>query len=209
MTKLIDLTGQKFNRLTVIERAENRQCCVPVWRCVCDCGKEKFVRGKNLRSGAVKSCGCLLKDNVPAKCNGLSHTRLYRKWWGMKRRCGDPNDTHYKDYGGRGIKVCEEWKSDFLAFYEWAMSTQTDESLTLERIDVNGDYCPENCTWATRKEQANNRRMCRMITYQGRTQNLMQWCTELGLNYQIVHNRLNRHHWSFERAISQPVRESR
>lgn len=206
MAKLIDITGQKFNHLTVIERVENTSRGQTRWKCLCDCGNTTIVQGGNLKTGEVKSCGCLSHKPAWNKTHGLSNTRLYWKWNGMKRRCYDEKDSHYKDYGGRGIKICEEWLNDFYAFYCWAMATGGDDkNLTIERIDVNGDYSPENCTWADRKTQSNNRRNCHFFTYNEKTQNLMQWCEELNLNYKLVYERIFRDHWSFEKAISTPV----
>lgn len=204
MSKLIDLTGMKFNNLTVINRAENAKGGVARWNCLCDCGNYVIVRGSNLKSNAVKSCGCLCKT-PPNKTHGESKTKLYRKWVGIKRRCYDTNCHNYSDYGGRGIRVCDEWKNDFLAFKRWVLETREDESLTIERIDVNGDYCPENCTWIDKKGQSNNRRSCLLYTYNGKTQNLTQWCEELGLNYKLIHERIRRDGWSFEKAITTPV----
>lgn len=203
--KLIDLTGKKYNHLLVIERAENSHCGVSRWKCLCDCGNETIVRAANLKNGAVKSCGCL-RSKPWNKKHGLSNTRLYRKWQSMKRRCYDISAPQYKHYGGRGICVCDEWKNNFEAFQDWSLLTMGDESLTLERIDVNGDYSPDNCTWVDKKSQANNRTSCVMITYQGKTQNLMQWCEELGKDYKLVHCRMFRSRWTFEDAISKPVK---
>jgi hypothetical protein len=122
----------------------------------------------------------------------------------MVRRCEKPNCKAYKWYGKRGIKVCEEWKT-YEGFKAWVLATRPREDYTVERIDVNGDYCPSNCTWIPISEQANNRTTCVLIEYNGKKQNLMQWCEELGLTYKRVHNRMHKLGWSFERAISEPV----
>lgn len=206
MSKLIDLTGKRFNNLTVIERSVNAPGGIAMWLCLCDCGNKKIVRGSNLKSGAVKSCGCAVHHPSYNRTHNMSKTKLYRKWWSMKRRCFDPSYPNYCSYGGRGIKVCDDWKNSFEKFYEWASRTRTDDSLTLERIDVNGDYCPENCTWVSREAQANNRRSNVLITYNGKTQNLTQWCNELGVDYKRVHNRMFKSHWSFEKAVFTPVK---
>lgn len=205
MSKFVDLTGKRFNNLTVISRVENTESGAIKWNCLCDCGNYTIVRGDNLKSNSVKSCGCLNKKPAYNRIHGESKTTLYRKWQSMKRRCYDKNASNYKNYGARGIKVCDEWKNDFLAFKKWVLETRTDEALTIERIDVNGDYCPENCIWLDKKGQSNNRRNCLMYTYNGKTQNLMQWCEELGLDYKLVYERLKRDNWSFEKAISTPV----
>lgn len=202
MSKFIDITGNRYNHLTVIRRLDNASNGVAVWECLCDCGNITQVRGTNLKSGAVKSCGCLRKTTKPTLRHNMSNTRLYRKWASIKSRCKDPNN---KDYGQRGIKMCEEWATSFEAFMEWAVSNGYSDDLTIERIDVNGDYCPENCTWIPWEKQQGNRRICRAIEHNGKTQNLAEWCRELGLSYSAIHNRIYKLGWSFERAISESV----
>lgn len=201
--KLIDITGNRYGKLVVIERADSIVPGVTVWKCLCDCGNYTVVRGGNLKSGAVKSCGCThhQKANTIRKQN----LRLYGIYHKMRSRCNNPNCPAYKDYGERGISVCAEWDSSFSVFFEWAMESGYADTLTIERIDVNGNYCPENCKWITKSEQANNRRTCKLFTYNGKTQNLAQWCNELNLSYKNIYSRIFQKGWSFERAISTPV----
>lgn len=201
--KRIDLTGQKFGMLTVI-RLHTAENGVIVWECLCDCGNKSFVRGGNLRSGAVKSCGCVKHLAPRNKEHGESRSKLYRHWKSMIYRCSRPNNRAYKWYGGKGVRVCAEWQT-YDGFKKWVLETRPNETYTVERIDVNGDYCPDNCKWIPIEKQANNRTSCVMISYNGSTKNLTEWCKELGLDYKLVHNRMTKLGWSFEKAISTPL----
>lgn len=184
--KVRNLTGQKFGRLTVIERAENDKYGKTKWLCQCDCGNYVIVLGCSLVNGSTKSCGCYNRE-VNAnrlKTHSLSKSRVYKCWTSIKDRCFRTNCKSYKNYGGRGITICDEWKNDFQVFYDWAMQNGYSDELTIDRIDNNGNYCPENCRWVDMKVQANNTRR-NVIMNNGKT--LLEFCEENNLIYSQAH----------------------
>ena len=163
-TKTKDLTGMRFGRLVVIKKSVNASNKVK-WICQCDCGNTIVIQSYNLLKNITKSCGCYRSECI-SDCktiHGESHTRLYRVWQGMKERCYKESHVSYYLYGGRGIRVCDEWLNSYISFKTWAESNGYDweaprGQCTLDRKDVNGDYCPENCRWSDMKTQSNNRR---------------------------------------------------
>lgn len=201
MAKIKDITGQKFGRLTALYRLHNYHKPYSYWLCVCDCGNLTEVYLGSLQKGVSTSCGCFVKKH------GKSHSPLYRNWLSIKTRCYNKTDDHYIDYGKRGIKVCDEWLHDFQAFYDWSMNNGYHRGLTIDRIDVNGNYEPSNCRWATPKQQARNRRNNHNININGETHCLSEWCEILNLNYSTVCTRINKLKWSVLQALELEVKE--
>ena len=195
-----DLVGKQFGRLTVIGRCNND---IPQkdskWYCECQCGNHLIVQRSNLRSGHTQSCGCLKMDSNTT--HGKCYTRLWRIWVNIKSRCENPNTPNFSNYGARGISICSEWENDFQAFYDWAMSNGYQENLTIDRIDVNGNYDPLNCRWADQITQGNNKRTNHFLTYNGKTQTIAQWANEMGIKQGTLLSRINRLNWSVERAL--------
>lgn len=211
---MIDLSGQKFGRLTVLEFSHfSKDKKRTYWKCRCDCGKEIITRADGMKSGHTNSCGCYNKDVVaeikPSKTHGLSDEKVYKIWAGMKNRCYNHKSIEYNIYGGRGITVCDEWRNNPEAFIEWAYENGFDKNKrekeqSIDRIDVNKGYSPDNCRFANATTQANNTRSNVNISYSGKTQTLAQWCRELGLPYSTIGNRL-RSGWGIIEALETPI----
>ena len=186
-----DLTGHIFGRLTVLSRSDIPKKGVAVsWKCKCVCGNIKDVITGNLTLGKQVSCGCFNRERSKDShtTHGLSRTRMYRIWAGMISRCYNSNVQHYPDYGGRGIGVSDEWKNDFMVFYKDMKDTYND-TLQIDRIDVNGNYCKENCKWSTYKEQSRNRRNSVYLTVDGDRKLLVEWAEDKNIDKQLLHSR--------------------
>lgn len=188
-----NITNKKFGRLEAISFGFNKTTPngtkMPFWLCTCICGKKVYINKYALISQKTKSCGCLRQETSKKvhTFHNSCHTTEYRTWQSMKSRCTNPKKTDFYLYGGRGIKVCKEWsqRNGFKKF-QTDMGKKPSKEHTLERIDTNGNYTPQNCKWSTPKEQANNRRSNIMISFNGKTQNLKQWCEELGFEYGLI-----------------------
>lgn len=203
----IDRTGQKYNRLTCL-RYEKRKGYI-YWECQCDCGNITWVRSENLTSGAVKSCGCA-GDHVN-RIHGKSHTRLHNIWSRLFYRCYNPKCAHYYCYGGRGIKVCEEWHGTegFMEFQKWAMNNGYADNLSIDRIDVNGNYEPSNCRWADQTTQMNNTRANHYITYEGETHTITEWARIKGMKVTTLSQRIIKLGWPLDKAFKEEVKVGR
>lgn len=204
MSKTPNLIGQKFGRLLVIQKASPSKSRGPRWLCKCDCGAFRIVSAYNLKTGKTQSCGCLHKEQVAHlnKKHGEFKTRLYRIWAGVVDRCENSKKPAYENYGGRGIVVCDEWRKSYEAFRDWALVTGYADNLTIERINNDGNYEPNNCRWATRKEQARNRRRTHLIL----GKSLAQWAEETGIHRGTIRSRIVDFGWSPEDAVSTPAK---
>lgn len=202
-----DLVGKRFTRLTVKRRIYKDN--VGIWECECDCGNIVKVSTSCLKSGHTKSCGCyssdLLRERVTT--HGMTNTRLYNIWCGMKDRCNNPNSPVSKYYGGKGINICKEWESDFHSFCLWASETGYTDELTIERVDVDKGYSPDNCKWVTKKAQQNNKSTSFWVTINKEKKTLAEWCEIYDLGYQTVYDRIRRG-WDKDKWFK-PVTEGR
>jgi len=196
-----DLKGQKFSLLQVIEYA-GKQGDYAMWRCRCDCGNEKVVRGANLTTGQVRSCGCLKKRNNLK--HGESTTRIYRIWYGIIRRTEDSSRKEYKDYGALGIRMCQEWRDSYEAFRNWAISNGYNDTLSIDRIDASGDYEPINCRWTNKSGQERNKKNTRYLTIDGVSKTPVEWSEVSGIpEYQI--RKRSARGWSDKEAVFKPL----
>ena len=190
-----NLLGQRFGRLVVIDEAPNSANSSTLWCCKCDCGNEMITRAANLKSGHVKSCGCFRREVIAKRStsHGGSNSRIYGIWRKMIARCENQKNENYRRYGARGVRVCAEWH-DFTNFRDWAEKAGYTDMLSIDRIDVNGDYEPSNCRWADAKTQSNNRRSNNLITIGIETRTFAEWCAISGVKYKTAHRRLETGH---------------
>ena len=209
-----DLTGQVFGRLAVIGEAPSRGNYKTRWTCKCECGVIAEVGANELQTGTTKSCGCYRRQQPSLSPHNYRHghsrkggeTKTYKSWCSMLNRCQNENDTrHWKDYGGRGIAVCERWRA-FQNFY--ADMGDRPLGMSIDRIDNNGDYGPENCRWATHKQQNRNSRGNRLITFDGLTKCVTEWNEFLRFPWGLISNRLCCG-WTIERAFTTPARKTK
>ena len=209
--KLIDLSGQRFGRWTVLKRCDAPEGNNRVyWMCECDCGNTRAVSGSMLKAGRTNSCGCLNRDKVIER-NATQHaihrmtdTKLYKTWTGIKNRCYNQKSSHYLNYGKRGISMCEEWRNSFVAFHRWCCDNGYRAGLSIDRINNDGNYEPDNCRWATRDVQANNRRSVVYIEHANTTMSMSEWARSKKMSVQLLRYRLKAG-WPIEKALETPV----
>ena len=212
-----DILGLRFGRLTVVSYSHKTKRksagYYHFYNCNCDCKNNCVVERSSLKFGITKSCGCIHKEVTAKKNKELSkyngessskYARILRIHRAMIHRCYNKNDMNYHHYGGRGIIVCEEWLNDYYIFKKWALENGYSDNLSIDRVDVNGNYEPSNCKWATNKEQGNNTRTNKMIEYKGQIKTLSEWCDELGLEYFRTKARFNTCHMTPEQAFELP-----
>lgn len=205
--KVKDLVNKRFGRLTILECQEITSKNV-IWKCRCDCGKITLVSQTGLLYDKTKSCGCIRKEMLSNRSNAHHHsqTRIYKIWIDIKKRCYNINSINYKNYGGRGITICDEWKNDFMPFYNWSMNNGYTDKLSIDRINNDGNYEPSNCRWVDKFTQANNTRRNHYITYKGKEMTLAEWSKTLNIGYDCLKTRLRRG-WSIEEAFNTPTKK--
>lgn len=194
MPKIKDLTNMRFGKWLILEsdiiKNGKRYC-----KCKCECGEEHLIDKRSLTCGKSTQC-----HKCASTKHGGSETRLYSIWKNMKQRCSNPKASKYNIYGGKGISVCKQWLN-FKNFEKWALNNGYNDVLSIDRIDNNKNYCPENCRWVTYKQQANNTSQNHLITYQGQTKDIAQWAEDKGLSYKVLSERIRRK-WDINRALN-------
>lgn len=198
-------TGDKFGYLTII-REVSPNGNYRRFECLCECGKIKTISMAGMRSGAIVSCGCYHKRVTVDihKTHGGYKSRLYRIWINIKQRCGNPHNKHFIKYGGRGIHLCDEWEKSFESFRMWSSMNGYSDDLTIDRIDNNGNYCPENCRWISNNEQQLNKRTNRIVDYNGQSMPLSEWAKITGLKWKTLQGRLDSG-WPIDKALMTPI----
>lgn len=210
MSRFIDLTGEKFGRLVVIKRIGKDKSGNIIWLCRCDCKTEKIIRGASLKNKTTRSCGCLNKEKIIERQTKHGHwtsgkaSKSYNAWSHIKQRCTNISDPSYHRYGGRHISICKRWLK-FENFLD-DMGEPPTRDHSIDRIDNNGNYCKDNCRWATSEQQARNRRNNKLITCNGKTQLLIEWAKETRISHTVILWRIKRG-WSIDRAITTPVKK--
>lgn len=216
MSEIKDISGKRFGLLTVLSRGESVRGKA-VWICKCDCGNEVSVNGYKLRVGETRSCGCLRKETLSkmTKKHGFTKSHLYKTWTNIKTRCHNPLCSEYERYGGRGITICKEWEN-FEAFMDWAIKNGYSEEcyiggrhkLSIDRINNDGNYCPENCRWITQKEQARNKSNNRFLEYRGKVYCLSELAEISTVTVDTLRQRLKKG-FSVEEAVDTPSRTNK
>ena len=199
-SEFIDLTGKRFGKWTVLHRLPNRKRAL-MWLCQCDCGNIVEVHGTSLKSGTSTQCLVCRDNHRTARKHGLCHHPLYEVWKRIKGCTSNPNHQDFKYYGARGIRVCDEWANSFESFYDWSMSNGYEKGLTIDRINVKGEYSPQNCRWITRPEQALNRTDNRLMTLNGVTHTISEWSDITGIKRSTLYARAMKN-WSPEKTLS-------
>lgn len=205
MSRKLNLDGQVFGRLTVIREAAKRGELI-AWLCKCSCGNTNIVTTHDLRGNKTKSCGCLNHENKSQQTHGDCASLEYKAWTAMKDRCCGVNHSAYESYHGRGITICERWIYSYENFLQ-DMGRKPDPKMSLDRIDNDGNYCPENCRWATIKQQNNNSRNCRIIEHKGEKMSTTQWAEAYGIGSRLLRDRIDVLKWDFEKALITPARK--
>jgi hypothetical protein len=207
MSEVKDITGHVSGYLTVekLDRVENGGSN---WWCRCKCAALISIRGDCLKDGNTRSCGCLKKELIIQRLttHGLTGHPLHDVWTAMKLRCNLESNEFFHNYGGRGVTVCKEWMDSFQVFYDWALNSGYKKGLSIDRIDNNGNYCPENCRWVSHKINNRNKRTNRLITYKGETKIVTVWAEFLNMPPSVLMHRLNQYKWSVEKAIETPYK---
>jgi hypothetical protein len=198
-----DLTNMRFGKLLALEPIKKSYDTKYYWRCICDCGKEKIIMSSNLARGISTTCGCgKIKLGEVTTKHGMTKTRIFKIWTGIRKRCNNPKCKSYKWYGGRGVKISDKW-DNFIDFYNDMKEGYADD-LSLDRINPNGNYEPGNCRWATSKIQNRNRRNNNVITYNNKSKTLAEWAELSGNNYTVINYRI-KNGWDIEKAIFSPT----